>query len=91
VDGKRLAPIGKNALTTGVESKGVEFMSANSTVRNMPRGKNTKQVSFSANVQREALYKEAADRLHLDNLSAFLKIAVEEKLQRDFPDLYKRS
>jgi hypothetical protein len=90
VDRKRLSGGWWFALTIGVESKGVEFMGENSTVRNMPRGKNTKQVSFSANRKREALYKEAADRLHLDNLSAFLKIAVEEKLQRDFPDLYKR-
>jgi hypothetical protein len=56
----------------------------------MPRGKNTKQVSFSATMRRETAYKEAAERLHLDNLSSFLKIAAEEKLQRDFPDLYKR-
>lgn len=65
-------------------------MSGNGKVQNMPRGKGVKQVSFSAAPGRKAAYEEAADRLHLDHVSTFLKIAVEEKLQRDFPDLYKR-
>jgi len=65
-------------------------MKKTSTVNLMPRGPGKKQVSFTATMQRKADYEEAAARLHLDNLSSFLKIAAEEKLQRDFPDIYKR-
>jgi hypothetical protein len=73
-----------------MKRKAVESMGDNVTVPAMPRGKNTKQVSFSATLQRKAAYEEAATRLHLDNLSTWLKIAAEEKLQRDAIDLYKR-
>jgi len=65
-------------------------MTRERTIQPMPRGTGKKQVSFTASEQRKADYEEAAKRLHLDNLSSFLKIAAEEKLQRDFPDIYKR-
>jgi hypothetical protein len=39
---------------------------------------------------RAADYKEAAERANLPNLSVFAFQALEEKLQRDCPDLYKR-
>jgi hypothetical protein len=69
-------------------------MDENSTVPDMPRGKGVKQVGFSASKARRADYEEAADRMGLSTLpgklAAWIRIAVEEKLQRDCPDLFKR-
>ena len=69
-------------------------MEKDSTVPDMPRGKGVKQVGFSASETRKANYEEAADRVGLSTLpgklAAWLRIAAEDKLQRDCPDLFKR-
>jgi len=56
----------------------------------MPIGKDSVQVKTTVRKARESDYKEAADRANLPNLSVFVFQALEEKLQRDCPDLYKR-
>ncbi len=68
-------------------------MKKKDTVQDMPRGKNIKQVGFSVNESRKADYEEAADRMGLafqkGKLASWIRIAAEEKLQRDCPDLHK--
>jgi hypothetical protein len=65
-------------------------MAKENTVTGMPRGEGTKQIGFSAKELERAVYKDAAARMHLRNTSDFLRIAAEEKLLREFPDLFKR-
>ncbi len=60
-----------------------------SNISDMPRGKNIKQVGFSANPAKRAAIDEAASRGHLQNRSDYVRIATEEKLMREYPDLYK--
>jgi hypothetical protein len=65
-------------------------MAESSTVHDMPVGKDSVQVKATVKKTRAADYKEAAERANLPNLSVFAFQALEEKLQRDCPDLYKR-
>ena len=65
-------------------------MSSGSTVENMPRGKDSTQISFTTKKTRKLIYEEAAERAHMQSLGSWVFQAVEEKLQREYPDLYKR-
>ena len=56
----------------------------------MPRGSDIKQIGFSANLVKREAFNEAAERCHFNHTSDFLRIAAEEKLMREFPDLFKR-
>lgn len=65
-------------------------MAKKSTVPNMPLGKDSIQVRCTVKRERKSVLEEAAERAHLPNLSTWIHQAIEEKLQRDYPDLSKR-
>ncbi len=66
------------------------MMNKKHTVGGMPVGKDSTQISFTALKSRKLDYEEAARREHLRSTGSWIFQAVEEKLQRDCPDLYKR-
>jgi|GEM_PF-5365118 len=66
-------------------------MTERAKVSDMALSENKDQIKFSVTKQRKATYMKAAKKMHLRDLSAFVYMAVEEKLQRDFPDFFKEA
>jgi len=65
-------------------------MSKESNIQSMPIGKDSIQVRCTVKKTRKVVLEEAAERAHLPNLASWIYQAIEEKLQRDCPDLAKR-
>lgn len=65
-------------------------MSQDSNNSRMPTGKDSIQVKTTVTKRRKEDLEEASLRAHLPSLSVFIFQAIEEKLQRDCPDIHKR-
>ena len=64
-------------------------MTKKSNIQDMPAKQGNKPMKTIVSPERYAQFQEACDRLNLPNLGALTFQALEEKLQRDCPDLYK--